>query len=129
VSKPTVDQLREQVRAEVITTDDRGYDEARAVHNGMFDKHPLVAIRAQQVADVLAGRCRPWLLYAPCSNWPRSPVHYWEDSAGSPVVQRMDASASPCDLHIVDTLPPPPAACVSSSANMSRDGRRSGGNK
>ena len=53
-SKPTVDQLREQVRATVITADDPGYDEARAVHNGMFDKYPKVVIRAGQVADVIA---------------------------------------------------------------------------
>jgi FAD/FMN-containing dehydrogenase len=54
ISKPTVDQLREQVRAEVITAGDPGYDQARAVHNGMFDKHPQVVIRAGQVADVVA---------------------------------------------------------------------------
>jgi FAD/FMN-containing dehydrogenase len=55
MSKPTVDQLREQVRAAVITADDPSYDEARAVHNGMFDKYPLAVIRAEQVADVIAG--------------------------------------------------------------------------
>jgi FAD/FMN-containing dehydrogenase len=55
IGKPTVDQLREQVRAEVITAEDPGYEEARAVHNGMFDKHPLAVIRAGQVADVIAG--------------------------------------------------------------------------
>jgi FAD/FMN-containing dehydrogenase len=55
ISEPAVDQLREQVRAAVITAGDPGYDQARAVHNGMFDKHPLVVIRAEQVADVIAG--------------------------------------------------------------------------
>ena len=35
-----IDQLREQLRCPVITSDDDGYDEARAVHNGMFDKRP-----------------------------------------------------------------------------------------
>ena len=55
ISKPAVDQLRERVRAAVITAGDPGYDQARAVHNGMFDKHPLVVIRAEQVADVIAG--------------------------------------------------------------------------
>jgi FAD/FMN-containing dehydrogenase len=54
MSKPTIEQLREQVRAPVITKDDLGYDEARAVHNGMFDRHPQVVIRAEQVADVIA---------------------------------------------------------------------------
>ena len=54
MSKPTIDQLREQVRAPIITADDPGYDEARAVHNGMFDRHPRVIIQAEQVADVIA---------------------------------------------------------------------------
>ena len=34
----TVEPLREQVRGQVITAADEGYDEARTVHNGMFDK-------------------------------------------------------------------------------------------
>jgi FAD/FMN-containing dehydrogenase len=54
MSKPTIEQLREQVRAPIITADDPGYDEARAVHNGMFDKRPRVVVRAEQVADVMA---------------------------------------------------------------------------
>ena len=54
MSKPTIEQLREQVRAPIITADDPGYDEARAVHNGMFDRHPRVIIQAEQVADVIA---------------------------------------------------------------------------
>ena len=55
MSKPTIDQLREQVRAPVITAGDPQYEEARAVHNGMFDKHPKAVIRAAHVADVIAG--------------------------------------------------------------------------
>ena len=47
--------LREQVRGRVITTDDEDYDEARAVHNGMFDKRPLAVLKAEQVGDVIAG--------------------------------------------------------------------------
>jgi FAD/FMN-containing dehydrogenase len=50
-----VKYLREQVRGRVITADDDGYNEARAVHNGMFDKRPLAVLRAEQVADVIAG--------------------------------------------------------------------------
>src|SRR6476646_2568170 len=50
-----VGHLREQVRGRVITADDEGYDEARAVHNGMFNKRPLAVVRAEQVADVIAG--------------------------------------------------------------------------
>jgi FAD/FMN-containing dehydrogenase len=51
----TVDQLREQIRAQIITAEDPGYDDARAVHNGMFDRRPKLVIRAEQVADVIAG--------------------------------------------------------------------------
>jgi len=54
MSRPTIDGLREQVRAPIITAGDAGYDEARAVHNGMFDRHPKIVIRAEQVADVTA---------------------------------------------------------------------------
>ena len=38
----------------VITADDDGYDDARAVHNGMFDRRPRAVVRAEQVADVMA---------------------------------------------------------------------------
>jgi len=54
MAKPTIEQLREQVRAPIVTAEDPGYDEARAVHNGMFDKRPKVVVRAEQVADVIA---------------------------------------------------------------------------
>ena len=54
MTKPTTDQLREQVRAPVLSAGDPGYEEARAVHNGMFDRHPKVIVRAEQVADVIA---------------------------------------------------------------------------
>jgi FAD/FMN-containing dehydrogenase len=54
MSTPTIAELREQVRASVITAEDPGYDEARAVHNGMFDRHPRVIVEAEQVADVIA---------------------------------------------------------------------------
>jgi FAD/FMN-containing dehydrogenase len=47
--------LLEQVRGRVVTASDDDYDQARAVHNGMFDKRPLAVLQAQQVADVIAG--------------------------------------------------------------------------
>ncbi len=55
VTGVNVGHLREQVRGRVITADDEGYNEARAVHNGMFDKRPLAVLCAEQVADVIAG--------------------------------------------------------------------------
>ena len=49
-----VQSLCEQVRGRVITAADEGYDEARTVHNGMFDKRPLAVLKAEQVGDVIA---------------------------------------------------------------------------
>ncbi|WP_326958160.1 MULTISPECIES: FAD-binding oxidoreductase [unclassified Arthrobacter] len=48
------DGLREQVRGQVITSGDAGYDEARTVQNGMIDKRPAAVVRVSQVADVIA---------------------------------------------------------------------------
>ncbi|HEY9293540.1 MAG TPA: FAD-binding oxidoreductase [Microlunatus sp.] len=50
----TLDELREQVRAAVITESDPLYDAARVVWNGMFDRRPLAVVKAEQVADVVA---------------------------------------------------------------------------
>ncbi|MCE5291113.1 MAG: FAD-binding oxidoreductase [Nocardiaceae bacterium] len=55
MSSNSISDLREQVRGAVFAADDPGYDEARAVHNGMFDKRPLAVLRAEQVGDVVAG--------------------------------------------------------------------------
>src|SRR6266699_4626264 len=55
MGKPTTDDLREQVRAPVLTAGNAGYDDSRAVHNGMFDRYPKAVIMAQQVADVIGG--------------------------------------------------------------------------
>src|SRR4249920_3225477 len=54
VTGVNVGPLRETVRGRVITAEDQGYDEARAVHNGMFDRHPLAVLQAEQVGDVVA---------------------------------------------------------------------------
>jgi FAD/FMN-containing dehydrogenase len=53
MTRPTIDQLRAEVRGPVLTASDPGYDDARAVHNGMFDKRPQVIVRAEQAADVI----------------------------------------------------------------------------
>jgi FAD/FMN-containing dehydrogenase len=54
MTTPSIDELREQVRARIVTVDDPDYDEARAVHNGMFERRPKVIVQAEQVADVVA---------------------------------------------------------------------------
>ena len=50
----TIQELRESIRGEVVTPADAHYDEARAVWNGMIDKHPALIVRCSGVADVLA---------------------------------------------------------------------------
>jgi FAD/FMN-containing dehydrogenase len=50
----TVEELRGRTSGQVITQDDPGYDEARAVYNAMIDKRPSVVVRATGAADVVA---------------------------------------------------------------------------
>lgn len=47
--------LRAAIRGEVVTPADEGYDSARAVYNGMIDKHPALVVRCADVADVMVG--------------------------------------------------------------------------
>ena len=47
-------ELREQARGDVVGPADDGYDEARAVHNGMIDRRPAVVVRVVNVGDVMA---------------------------------------------------------------------------
>jgi hypothetical protein len=49
-----VDELRTQVRGDVITPDDGQYEEARKVYNGMIDKRPALIIGCRDTADVAA---------------------------------------------------------------------------
>ena len=48
-----LDTLRETVRGTVIGPGDPGYDEARAVYNGMIDKRPAALVRPADTADVV----------------------------------------------------------------------------
>jgi len=46
--------LRDKLLGAVITPSDPGYDEARAVYNGMIDRRPLAIARCANAADVVA---------------------------------------------------------------------------
>lgn len=46
--------LRDRMSGQVVTPDDAGYDEARAIYNGMIDRRPAVIARCRSVDDVRA---------------------------------------------------------------------------
>ena len=54
IDPDAVASLRAQVRGELIGRSDAGYDDARAVWNGMIDKRPALIARCVGVADVVA---------------------------------------------------------------------------
>jgi FAD/FMN-containing dehydrogenase len=47
-----VDELRAQLRGELLTQDDAGYDESRKVYNGSIDRYPAAIARCADAADV-----------------------------------------------------------------------------
>jgi FAD/FMN-containing dehydrogenase len=48
------DALHDRLLGEVISPTDDGYDEARALYNGMIDKRPELIVRCRDVADVIS---------------------------------------------------------------------------
>ncbi len=55
VGEATVQELREQLRGEVLAPGDESYDDARALWNAMIDRHPALILRAAGTADVIVG--------------------------------------------------------------------------
>jgi len=55
MNEKAIADLKSQVRGDVITPGDKGYDGARKVYNAMIDKRPAVILRCTDVADVIAG--------------------------------------------------------------------------
>ena len=54
VDNEFVRELAGRVSGPVLSPQDPGYDEARAVHNGLVDRSPAVIVRARTAADVVA---------------------------------------------------------------------------
>jgi FAD/FMN-containing dehydrogenase len=48
------EELSAALRGDLITPDDPGYDDARAVYNAMIDRHPAAIVRCRDSADVVA---------------------------------------------------------------------------
>lgn len=48
------EDLAAALRGDLVLPGDDGYDEARAVYNGMIDRHPAAIARCRDVADVIA---------------------------------------------------------------------------
>lgn len=49
-----IEELRTRLGHQLITADDREYDDARRVWNGMIDRHPTMLTRCRGAADVMA---------------------------------------------------------------------------
>jgi FAD/FMN-containing dehydrogenase len=50
----SIEQFRQQTHGQVVTSDDEGYDEARAVYNAMIDRRPAVVVRCVDTDDIVA---------------------------------------------------------------------------
>lgn len=53
IDADTIEQIRTMIRGDVLLPAEPGYDEARAIWNGMHDKHPALIVRPSGVADVI----------------------------------------------------------------------------
>lgn len=60
-----VNALEESIRGQVIGPGDSGYEEARALYNGMIDRRPRLIVRCADVADVAAA-----VTFARQEGWP-----------------------------------------------------------
>jgi hypothetical protein len=54
IEEETIDDLTGQLRGELLTPHDAGYEEARTIYNAMIDKRPSFIAHCQDVADVVA---------------------------------------------------------------------------
>lgn len=54
INEKNLEELKSQIRGEIITSATEGYDEARSIYNAMIDKKPALIVRCSNVADVIA---------------------------------------------------------------------------
>ncbi len=54
LTSDAIKQLQVSPRATVIRQGDPDYDAARAVYNGMIDRHPAIIVRCSNIADVIS---------------------------------------------------------------------------
>jgi FAD/FMN-containing dehydrogenase len=54
MTTPTIEDVRAQIRGDVITASDAGYDGARMVYNAMHDRSPAAILRCANAGDVIA---------------------------------------------------------------------------
>ena len=52
--QPAIDQLKTQLRGELIQPHEEKYEAARRVYNAMIDRHPKLIVRCADVADVIS---------------------------------------------------------------------------
>jgi hypothetical protein len=53
IGKADLDELRMKMRGSLLRAGQAGYDEARVIFNGMFDRRPALIARCHGAADVL----------------------------------------------------------------------------
>ncbi|MBW7882655.1 MAG: FAD-binding oxidoreductase [Caldilineaceae bacterium] len=53
LEKPTLAALKGSVRGTTFQPQDKGYDETRALYNGMIDKRPALIVRCADASDVI----------------------------------------------------------------------------
>ncbi|CAM4211693.1 FAD-binding oxidoreductase [Gillisia hiemivivida] len=48
-----IEELKSQIKGRLITPEDKEYDDARQIYNGMIDKHPGIILKCKDTNDVI----------------------------------------------------------------------------
>ncbi len=54
MNQAAIEELKKQVRGEVLQPSDSGYDEARSIYNAMIDRRPAAIVLCSRIADAAA---------------------------------------------------------------------------